>query len=413
MRSSQTKGIEMRSLYSLVLAATLSVAGLVSPAGAVGDIFTVDNIAVDATGESAAEARDAALGEGRSRAVRRLYERLTPEAYWPSLPQMSGQEALYIERGFQVADEKSSQTRYIANVSYSFQGDRIKQELRARNIPYTESQARSAVVLPVLKTNGATLLWEEENYWAQAWRNRVFANRLVPLVSPLGEIDDITTVSADAVASADWQTLGPLATRYGVGDVLIAEAVAQGAQSMTVTLSRVSSTSSGADAVTVTVQNSNGSSPGQFANAAINQAYAELENKWKAQTIISPNAPAQYLAATLRFSDIREWAVIRQRLANLNMVRNMAVKAISPTGAELSLTYSGSVDQLRVALAQQELLLVDSEQLTVIELAKPLEDLEIPIEGEPGAETGDPEAEATPLDPEASDTGLIGVPDEI
>ncbi len=417
----------MRNVLCSLFATLVIGIWAVHPAAA-GDIFTVDNIAVDGTGETAAQARDAALAVGRSQAVRKLYERLTPEEYWPSLPQMTGQEALYIERGFQVANEKSSATRYIANVSFSFQEDRIKQELRSRNIPYTESQARSAVVLPVLRTGSGVLLWEEGNYWADAWRSRSFNNTLVPLVTALGEIDDIANVTAANASTAGWQTLSPLATRYGVGDVMVAEAVAQGSQSLSVTMRRVSSTGASSDPVSITVQNIDGSSPSQLANAAIDQAYAVLETRWKSQTIISPNAPAQYLSATLRFNDIREWAVIRQRLADLNMVRNLAVRAISPTGAELGLTYSGSVDQLRVALAQKELLLVNSEQLTVIELAKPLAELEIPVDeqmdgegqldAEPlieGAEEiiSDPEAAATPMETEGSETQIYGAENDL
>jgi len=376
----------------------LAFAVVCGPASAAGDIFTVSGVEVDASGETTSDARDVALNQGRVRALEILFRRLAPQEYWDVLPAIGGADLLSMERGFQVSNEKSSSTRYLADVTYSFIPDLVREQLQLANIPFSEVQARTAVVVPLLERGGRFLLWEDENFWRLAWRSKNFVNELVPLIPALGEVEDIAAVSAGVAAAANWAGVSGLADIYGVPDVMVAKAVLEGegtSQILLVEMQRVSA-SGRQNSATIRLRNTDALPLDQLADLAIEQAVAVLQTGWKEQTIVNPNAPAQSLAATIRFLDLSEWIAIRNRLESVNLIRDLNVRAVSRNGAEIVLAYSGSFDQLRVALAQRELNILSNEEINVIELASSLG--EDAMSADPRAETG-PDGDPVPEAP--------------
>ena len=54
--------------------------------------------------------------------------------------------------------------------------------LRGAGIPFAETMSKPLVVVPVLRTENRTVLWEENNPWRAAWIKTASANGLVPLL---------------------------------------------------------------------------------------------------------------------------------------------------------------------------------------------------------------------------------------
>jgi hypothetical protein len=80
-------------------------------------LFTVSNLHVDATGASSTEALNAAIAQGRARAFQVLYRRLTRQADWGRQPAVDGGALLRLSRGYNIANERRSTTRYVADVT--------------------------------------------------------------------------------------------------------------------------------------------------------------------------------------------------------------------------------------------------------------------------------------------------------
>ncbi len=80
-----------------------------------------------------------------------MMKKLTLPEDWASLPEVDDSTAQNAVRGFQVASEKTSSTRYIAEMIVSFQPEAVRRLLRNAGIPFGETQARPAVLLPVLR----------------------------------------------------------------------------------------------------------------------------------------------------------------------------------------------------------------------------------------------------------------------
>ena len=146
-----------------VMALWAAAPGLTPSAFAQGrpDLFTVSDIHVDVVGKSSTEAYTNAIAEGRPRAFQILFRRLTQQKDWARQPVLDAAGLQRISRGYDVANERRSTTRYVADVTYRFNPDAVARLLRSANIAFTQGGASRILVVPMAPnvTGGA---------WAQA-----------------------------------------------------------------------------------------------------------------------------------------------------------------------------------------------------------------------------------------------------
>ncbi|MHA7873519.1 MAG: DUF2066 domain-containing protein, partial [Hyphococcus sp.] len=218
-----------------------------SQAHAIGeDVFVVPRVAVQAQAGSATAAKNAAQRQGRRRAMDILLRRLTVEEDWAYLPLLATDQPAEatgdldravvvlndsdlerLESGFEVYDEKSSPTTYRALITYRFKPAAVRKLLKDVQIPYSEAQTRTALVLPVLQTQSGLYLWEENNPWMAAWKSRPYNNELTPMAAPLGDLEDAASISARQALSLDQASFQVMADRYSVSQVIVAHAFLQ------------------------------------------------------------------------------------------------------------------------------------------------------------------------------------------
>lgn len=354
--------------YLAALASAIAVMLLVSPPAAAqasaqgpapgpvrSSVFDVDNVPVDATAANASDARAAALAQGETAAYGLLLRRLTLESDWGRLP---GADKALLDRiitGFEVNDERRSATRYIARLSYSFSPREIRSLLRGAGIPFSETRAKPIAVLPVLRMpSGEVLLWEPQNVWAAAWRDKPLAQALVPFIVPLGDLDDVAKTRGFSVEAPTWASVAALAQKVGADKVLAPylamRRVGQGVQG---DVRLISVSAAGASESRVVVQGANQA-------AAMDNAIAEISSgqigSWKRSTVVS-DATVAGLTAFASYSSFQEWLAVRRGIEAVPSVRNVRVVGLAADGARISISYIGSPDQLRVALAQADLVL--------------------------------------------------------
>lgn len=347
----------------------LSVAG---PAAA-GDVFTVSGVMVDATADDAAEARQITIAEGQRQALDSLLRRLTLPEDWPALPSLDAEIAESWVRGFQVANEKSSSTRYLAELTVSFQPGQVRNLLRVRDIAFSESQAKPALLLTVYETEDGAALWEAADPWRAAWAKRDLTNDLVPMVVPLGDIEDLTSLSLDQALSGDEEALLALAARYGAEQALVAHAKTDGGETalvageigLDVVVTRTGP--DGTERINRTFYGYDGIEP--LAAEAARTMAELLAERWKRATIVRTGEGAS-ISASVTFTGLSEWQVIRRRLGRVSLVRDTSVLALSAGGAQLSLDYAGTPDTLALSLAQQNLKLSRADGVWQLSLVR-------------------------------------------
>jgi len=358
----------------------LSAGAQTAPQGA-ADVFTVSQVPVMAEAPSAEEARLIAQDQGRAQALHILLQRLTPSSDWPYLPRPRLNELLDLQVGFEVEHERFStlagqQNRYLADITYSFRRDRVRALLRSEGIAFSESQAAPALVLPVfeVRSGGAEtlMLWEEGNEWAAGWYANDFSHELLPMILPLGDLADVTVVTTDDVVQGNWDALQFLANRYNVGTVYVAHAVLVPAVDGTATLyARMTELTEGGVGQVIDTRVAGpyvlpveGEAPARsgtaaeeieplngLAGRAITLMSGELQERWKSRTLVSYDS-LHRIQATALFDTLEQWEVIRSGLEDSATVDGFDTHALSARGAELSIDFAGSPQQLMITLDQ-------------------------------------------------------------
>jgi len=391
----------------VVLGALLAVLFLPPAARAAqDDVFVVPRVPVQASGETATAAKAIAQTQGRRRAVDILLRRLTVESDWAYLPRLVrgepasaggdaslGKTAISLtdgalealESSFEVYSEKSSATTYRAFITYRFKPDSVRRLFKNARIPYSETQMRKALVVPVLETERGVYLWEANNPWMAAWKARPYLNELTPMISPLGDVEDASTISASQALSLDATKLGAMASRYNVSQIIVAHARLRqtgGQDQLTVRLINAyretdapapdteidPSLISYQDGEAPTVggprdvaparvgevlaeavfADASGNFPG-LADRAIEGAIAKYASAWKSRTLID-HSHEGILETTAFFESLADWTKIRAGLLATPLVGSVQVFALSPRGAEMRLKVFGEPRRLAVAM---------------------------------------------------------------
>lgn len=400
------------AIQKLIAAAVMGCAVLWGAAlAAADDVFIVARVPVQATGDSATAAKDAAQGAGRRRAMDMLLRRLTTEADWKYLPSLAGArpasgvedgsgktpveissgglEAL--ESGFEVYDEKASSTTYRAYITYRFKPDAVRRLLKQSRIPYSEAQTRVALVLPVLQTDSGLYLWESNNPWMAAWKSRPYTHELTPMQAPLGDLEDSSAISPRQALDLDPQALAVIAARYNVSQVIVAHArltrkdpdnqltvrllnayresgkaaasdilghdaeiETDGTQSQTFTYAIEDedfATKVGEVLAQTTLSETAGNFPG-LAERSIEASIARYASGWKAKTLIDHSKEA-VLPVSAFFDRLEDWSKIRAALIATPLVGAVQVGALSRRGAEMNVRVFGDPAKVQVAMENQ------------------------------------------------------------
>lgn len=328
------------------------------PAAAAGDIFTVQDVPVDVTGESAAGARETALARGHRKALRRLLERLVPRDLLDRVPELPQERLVAMVRDFEVKNERTSTVRYLADLTFRFKPAAVRGFLRNRSIPFAETRSKPVLVLPVYGAAGDAALWQEPNPWRMVWARRAEQPGLVPLIVPLGDLGDMRTVTAQEALRGEAGKLDAIAARYDASDVLVTQALpagdaAAGNASVQVITRRHGTPGQERTVVDSLRQVEDETLEGLLARAA--DAVAEdVEEAWKQANLLRFES-RRSLDVMVPLDGLEAWLEVRRRLRDVAFIGSMNLTAMSRRRAELEITYYGERDQLDLALAQSDL----------------------------------------------------------
>ena len=356
----QSKGARWRCIVLLALSALL-----VQPARAANerDVFTVA-VPVDATATNANAARDAARSDGQRRAYQVLLDRLTLAADRGRLPQANDALLNELVSGFEVAKERVSGVRYLAEYTFHFRSDAVRRLLRDAGVPFAETRSKPVVVLAVSQADTGAVLWEEPNSWRDAWAKRPPRSGLVPLVVPYGDLEDLQAIDADGAQHGDVERLQAISQRYGGADILVSMAklaIAADPHVLAVSSTRFSVASGIAPQQwDKSYTAAAGESDGDLLADGVTGTAQQLEDGWKAANMLDFRHTGT-MSVRVPVEDLKGWIAIRDRLAGIPAIQRSDLIALGRGEARLAIHYYGDPEQLRLALAQRDLALTGSD----------------------------------------------------
>lgn len=350
----------------------ISAVGLTTAALA-KDVFEVEGVFVDVTTESASQAREQAIREAQGRALDIILKRLTLQSDRDFLPWVEpNQRANYI-KNFSISGEKASDVRYIATFAFQFKEDEIRKLLKSRALPFSETQSKPVLVLPLLKNAGDYYLWDESSPWRIAWSEISTSKGLVPIALPLGDLADISALDPSQAARIEEQPILALAQRYNVNKAVVAELVVAARDGNNqpvdgdIIITHVAP--SGTKRQTIVGQSiAEDETPEAFHIRLAQTALEAIEEDWKRENLIQFGVSGT-LPVNLLIDDLKDWIAVRKRLEGVAIINKVELALMSRDTVQINLHYVGQLDQLINSLRQVDLdLTLANERWSLINL---------------------------------------------
>jgi len=334
-------------------------AGVPGLAYAQDDPFTVRNVEVDVTAETATAARERAIGEAQRLAFERLVAKLSTQGTRRTVPTPDANGLDELVRDFEVDSEKVSAVRYLATFTVRFKPNAIRALLRDSQVTFAETASKPLLVLPLYRAEGALILWDDPNPWREAWANLGPTEGFVPLTVPNGDIADVQDIGPDQALARDPDRYRAIASRYRAAGVLLAFAtlrmdVRSNKPMLDVTATRIDPA---LPEQTLVFTFGDESSTDALLAKAVKAVRAGVENSWKRDNVLRFDKP-QSLTVTVPIAALADWVEVRKRLAAVAALSQTEIVSLSRTAVVLSLTFPGDQEQLAAALVQRDLALV-------------------------------------------------------
>ena len=347
-------------LYAAVAATIATVIAIPAVRAQTENVYTVAGVSVDRTAETAAVAREQAIAAGHRLAFNRLLARIVPAARRGQLAALAQRDIVPLVLSFEIESEKRSSVRYLGMLTFRFRRADVRRFLQDNGVNFAETRSKPVLLLPVYEFAGAKLLWDDPNPWLAAWNAVPPSDGLVPVHLPVGDLADVRDISAEQAAAGAEQPLALIAERYGASAVVVAEAsinvdAASGVRALNVSTRYFGGTSANRTAVRSFVFGEADTDETVIGRAAL-QVAMQIEDDWKQENLIRFDN-LNSLVADISLSELRQWVEMRERLRKIAFLQRWQLVAVTRRSATVRLTYYGDAEQLRIALAQRDLVL--------------------------------------------------------
>lgn len=320
-------------------------------------LYTVSNVEVDVTAKDASSAKLKAISEAQVKAFKILAERLGGPDAVTAVSYLSDADIGRMMSSLSIQSEKSGPGRYIGKLSIAFLPDKVREAFAGLGVNYSEDRAPRIVVLPVWNGPQGPMAWED-NPWRKAWLGLNADNDLVPIIVPLGDLNDSDTISAEEALRGNEVKLESLKLRYEAEAVLVAVAEPAGETSIRAVMSGESPLG-----IVTFDKIYDGEEGGleRAAEIAAQRFVALMNEKWKSVGAGEEQQPAavQTVAVTVPFSTAGQWNGIRAQLLSVQGIASIDVTTMGSGGARIRLGFTTGFGDLQQSLAVVGMKLVE------------------------------------------------------
>lgn len=308
------------------------------------NLYIVSDIPVDVVADNAVAAREQAHLQGQQVGLERLLRRLVPASEYSRLPSV---QRLPVERyvqNFQIAKERLSNTRYLAELTVAFDPERIKELLQSERLAYSEEVSAPLVVLPLYDDANNPQLWPENNPWWAAWAEELNNESGLRLIMPLGDLEDVAAVTIEQARAGDAIAIRRLASRYGTKDAIVMSAapvteVSQGDQVRV----RLAARRVGGDqrlGQSFTLEGQPGEPLDEVLRDAVVRLQDSLDEQWKDRHLLRLDTGG-LMFVDVPIIDLGDWVKISRDLENLAEISQIEIASFARDRVQIQIDYVG------------------------------------------------------------------------
>ncbi len=316
-------------------------------------IFAVQGVEVDVTDTDADTAKNKALIEVQIKAFRMLAERLGNQSIVDSVAKYEEKQVLVFLKSLSIEEESISPGRYKGKLTVRFLPNRIRALYADFGVKVGGEQGPSFLVLAIWKGADGDVLWED-NPWRQAWIDLRAEQSLVPIIVPLGDLDDSEMISVTDVMSDDQVKLEAIRRRYDVQKVIIA--YAEPAENGAVH-ARMSGDSPLGKLSFDKIYDGESGRVEESAALAAQRFHGVMMEKFKSGkgNIAEQKRPtdvngSKTISVRVPFAGPSEWNGLRSRILSTPGVTGLDVSSLGADGAVVSLSFAGNPDDLQSSM---------------------------------------------------------------
>ena len=222
----------LRFIRLPALLAALALACFLAQPALAENAFEISSVHVEASGPSGAEARARAIAGGRPIAWQILFRRLTRAQDWARFPMLDDAQLQKVIVSYLPLNERRSTTRYVAEVTYTFNPEAVARLLQSTGIPYAAAPSKRILVIPMAPG------FARSSLWTMAFASPRFALSYVPFAVPNGDAQDMTALQGLSFDTAKWEDIAPVAARIRASEAVLVKAEVAG-NKLAVTLKRL------------------------------------------------------------------------------------------------------------------------------------------------------------------------------
>jgi hypothetical protein len=317
------------------------------------NVFAVQGVSVDITSTDAAAAKNEALMDVQVKAFFELAARLgSPELAQTFEEKFKPEDIAPYLRSLSIEQESSAPGRYIGTFTVRFLPEKTRKLFESYGVKVPTVQADPILVLPVWRGPAANQLWED-NLWRKAWLDLKGEQGLVPVIIPLGDLEDTETLTVEDALHNDPVKLEAIRRRYDAPSILVAQAEpADGGIHVYIE----GETKLGKVLFNKIYKSENGEAA-TAAPVAIQKFQSLLVDAYKERLVVAEdearnaNRP-RALAIAVPFSSPREWNAIRSRILSAPNVVGVDLSTLSADGAVIKLNYTRNLPALQNSMQQ-------------------------------------------------------------
>ena len=322
-------------------------------------VFIIKNILVDTTSSSSSLAKEIALKDAQEEAFASLMRKILLKGEYDKVVTiMKDKNVVSFVEEIEVDNEKTTAERYIGSISVKFKEKEILSFLKKNKIKFSITRSKPLLILPVYSYGGATYLWDDKNIWGELWADNKSNAGLIPIKSSDGKFKDFIYVNPNQILKKNMENLKNIADLYDSKGVLIAFLKKKYSRDKSKTFLDLN----------LTIHRFDGGEPNNFKDlieietdlysdsfllTAKSKVQDFVDNQWKVENILSNNMNS--IKLTINFNNLKEWTNIKNILGSISIVNKLSIDRFSKDIAVISVLYSGSYNQLKIAFNQSDL----------------------------------------------------------
>lgn len=322
-------------------------------------VYQVADIIVDVTSGNASIARDLAIVQAQRQAFGVLMERLGAK---DQVGKTGDDQIASLVQALEIQKEHAAGVRYNATYAIQFKPDAVRNFLSHKNISYVEVRSSPLVVLPVVRSKGRNILWEEVTPWHTAWLDAAKRAGLVPVIVPQAEADDVAKVGAEEALAGKAENLQQIMRKYEATGVLVAVFtgdfdVIDGKTETTLDLYRYDMNGKAGETSQSKIPAfTSAKAIPEALDVVVRRTIGQLERGYR-QSNKAPTGPTSFLPVDVAVPTLSAWSQIRNKLRNVSSVADAHVVTMTRGLVHAEIEFRGEILAMQQAMAQQGLIL--------------------------------------------------------